>query len=367
MMRLALGLTVPLLPQAAFGQSKLEAHPSVTLAQVHDDNVFATAENEVADQITRLGPGIVVARTSPRLWLEARYRLEAERYREQHELDSATASQTAAFDARWTPTRVLSATALLSYASATTPGALNTLTGLEVGRRPAHQLSTAEALAYRLSGVTRATFDHHFTRQRVEGYPDADTHSATLGWERQLRPRHRARVAYTARRFDFGADPTVAHILTAGWTAELGPFTHVDLEAGPSLLGGDVDADVLARVRRRFRRGEVGADYVRTRTSVLGEPGPVTADGVSATAGRRLGPLGFAVAPSLFRIERAGSAATVRRLTSELSWRVSRALAVVASHQYTSQSGAVGLALPTRADITHNTFQFGIAAPSAAR
>ena len=82
-MRIAVSMMVPLLPSAAGAQSKLEVHPSVTLAEVHDDNVFATAEEPVADDITRLGPGIVVARTSPRLWLQARYRLEAERYRHQ--------------------------------------------------------------------------------------------------------------------------------------------------------------------------------------------------------------------------------------------------------------------------------------------
>jgi hypothetical protein len=366
MMRIGLGLIVPLLPRPAGAQSRLEVHPSVTATEVHDDNVFATADEPVADQVFRLGPGLVVVRTSPRLALQARYRLEAERYRRHRELDSKAASQLATFDADWTPTQVLTARGVLSYASAQTPGALNTLTGLEVGRRPAQQFSTTASLAYRLSAVSSATLEHRFTRQRVEGYPDGDTQSVTLGWQRQLRQRDRGRVGYTARRFDFGADPTVAHIVTFGWTSELGRFTHLDVDAGPSLLQGSVDADVLARLRQRFQHGEASLDYVRTRTTVLGEPGPVTADGVTATAGRRFGPVGLTVAPSLFRVGRDHSTSTVRRLMSEVSWRVSRGLAVVASHQFTRQYGGIGVALPARAEISHNTFQVGIAAPSAA-
>ena len=133
------------------------------------------------------------------------------------------------------------------------------------------------------------------------------------------------------------------------------------------MLGRDLDAEVLARVRRRFRSGEAAVDYVRTRTTVLGEPGPVGADGLTATLSGQFGPVRVAVAPSLFRVGRSGSESTVRRIASGLAWRLTRALSVVASHQFTLQRGGIGVAQPARGEIAHNVFQVGLAAPSAAR
>ena len=106
--------------------------------------------------------------------------------------------------------------------------------------------------------------------------------------------------------------------------------------------------------------------YVRTRTTVLGEPGPVTADGVAATLIRKVGPVSLAVDPSLFRVRDRGADINVRRLVSRLTWRVKPPLSVVVSHQFTRQSEVPGARPSTGAEIAHNTFQIGFAAASAA-
>lgn len=358
---------MPLLQQEAGAQSRLQMHPSVTLVQMYDDNLFATPDAPVADEVTRLSPGLIVVRGSRRLTLQARYRLDAELYRRHPDLNTVTAGQLAALDVGWEPSQSWASKAVLSYASARTAGELNTLTGLQVGRLGARQFSTTESLAYGLGALTKTTLEYRFSREQVAGYPDSDAQSLTLGLERRYGPRDRGRLAYTTRRFDFGADPTVAHIVTLGWTSEVSRFTHLELDAGPSLLGHRVDAEVTARLRRRFRRGDAGVAYVRTRTTVLGEPGPVTADGVTATLSRQVGSVRFGVGPSLFRVRGERSESTVRRVTSEVTWRVTRPLAVVASHQFTLQRGGLGAAQPTGTKIAHHTFQVGFAAASAAR
>lgn len=360
-------MAVSLLPRDVVAQARLQAYPSVTLVQMYDDNLFVTAERTVADEVSRLSPGLRVAGATPRFTLLARYRLDAELYRRHPDLNSATAGQLAVLDAGWTPSRSLVGKAVLSYASARTPSELNTLTGLEVGRLDSSQLSTTESFTYGLGPLTKATLEHRFIHEQVAGYPDIDTQALTLGMERRWGPRNRGRLSYIGRRFDFGTDPTVAHIVTFGWTSELSRVAHLDVEAGPSLFGGSVDAEVAAHLRRRFRKGEASVGYVRTRTTVLGEPAPVTADGVAATLSRKVGPVFLAVDPSLFRVRDRGADINVRRLVSRLTWRVKPPLSVVASHQFTRQSEVPGARPSTGAEIAHNTFQIGFAAASAAR
>jgi hypothetical protein len=360
-------MTVSLLHREAMAQTRLQVHPSVTLIQIYDDNVFLTPEEPVADEVSRLSPGVDVVRASPPLTLRARYRLDAEVYRRHPDLNSATAGQLAVLDAGWTPSRSFAAKAVLSYASARTPAELNILTGLQVGRLDSRQLSTTESLAYGLGALTRTTLEHRFIHEQVAGYPDADTQALTLGLERRWGPRNRGRLAYTARRFDFGVEPTVAHIATFGWTAELSRFTHLELEAGPSVFGDTVDAEAAARLRRRFRKGDASVGYVRTRTTVLGEPSPVTAEGVTATLGRQIGAVRFGLAPSFFRVRGERSDSTVRRVTSDLTWRVKRPLAVVVSHQFNLQRGIPSATRPTDAEIAHNSFQIRFAVVPIAR
>jgi len=360
-------MAASLLSGEAAAQTRLQAYPSVTLVQMYDDNVFATAERTVADEVTRLSPGLRVLRASPRLTVLARYRLDAELYRRHPDLDSATAGQVAVLDAGWTPSRSFAGKAVLSYASARTTADLNTLTGLEVGRLESSQLSTTESFAYNLGPLTRTTLEHRFIHEQVAGYPDVDTQSLTLGLERRWGPRNRGRLDYTARRFDFGPDPTVAHIVTFGWISEVSRVAHLELEAGPSLFGGTVDAEAAAQLRRRFRKGEASVGYVRTRTTVLGEPGPVTADGVTAALSRQVGAVRFGFGPSLFRVRDQGSDITVRRMASHLTWRVKRPLEVVVSHQFSLQRGVPGATPATGAEIAHHTFQIGFTAASAAR
>jgi hypothetical protein len=261
----------------------------------------------------------------------------------------------------------MAVTATAAYASAQRPGALNTLTGLQVGRLRARQFLTTESLSRRLGARTKATLDHHFTRQEVASYPDNDTHAGTFGLERRLGLGDLGRVAYSARRYAFGSEPIVAHVVTLGWTREVTPLVHFEVDAGPNLTGHAVGAEVTAALRHRFQGGDASLAYLHTETTVLGEAGPVTAEGVTATFSRQWGPLRVGGAPSFFWVRGEDSESTVRRFGIEVTWRLTRRLALAASHQFTLQRGGLGLARGTDTEIAHNTLLVGLAATSAGR
>lgn len=349
----ALGLVTA---RAAAQPSRFHLSRSLSLVQVYDDNLFSTPAARRADYIWRLSPRLGVGHRSRRLTLAARYGLDAELFRRHPELNTAVASQDAALELGWAPARLLAASASASYAQAQAPGELNAVTGLQAGRVRARRLSASGSLSWRMGARTKATVEPSVTREEVAGGQGNDTQAVSVGIERRMGPIDRGRVSYDARRFAFGQRETDSHIVTLGWSREVTPLAHFELEAGPRLTGHTVGAEVAAALKHRFRNGETSLAYLRTQTTVLGEPGPVTAEGVTATFSRRiLGPLRIAGGPAVFRVRGERSEATVHRLNLEVSWPVTRRLLVAASHQFSLQRGGLGLAGSATPEIVHNT------------
>jgi hypothetical protein len=345
----------------AAAQSSFAARPSFGLFQVYDDNLFFTESAPQADVLWRLSPHLALDRRSGRLSVHAEYGFDAELFRRRSDLNGVAAHE-AALDVSWKMSRRLALHAGAAYARAQTPGALNTLTGLQIGRRSARQLSAATSLMGRVDARTEVTLGHDVTRQQVEGDPDHDTHAVGLVLEHRLRGADRVRVAYGIRRYHFGAEPVVSHVATLGWTHAVTSRLQLDLDAGPHWSGQTLGTEVSAALRRRFRRGEAGLAYSRGQTTVLGGTGPVTAEGVTATFSRQMGRLRLAGNPSLFRVSGPDTDSTVRRLGVQMSWRLTSRLDVVASHELTVQRGSLGAATGTDARLTRHTVRVGVTA-----
>ena len=355
-------LALPLLQVRAPAQPQLEIASSVALSQLYDDNLFSTPGKQEADHIWRLSPRLGVGRRSSRLRLRAHYGLDSEVFRSHPELNAVAAGQRAALDVEWRMSPLLELAATAGYASAQTPGELNALTGVQAGRLPASELSTTESLSRRLGARTRVTLAHHFMRQEVATYPDSDTHTVRVAMEHRLRVGDVGRLAYSVRRYAFGPDPIVSHVVTLGWSGKLSSVVHVELDAGPSVTGHTIGADVTAALRRRFRFGDAGLAYLHTQTTVLGEPGPVTVEGLSATFNRRLGSLRVGVGSSFFSLH--GRSESTIRLGAEVSWRLTQRMTLTASHQFALQQGGAGLARGSDAEIAHHRVLVGLAATS---
>ena len=106
---------------------------------------------------------------------------------------------------------------------------------------------------------------------------------------------------------------------------------------------------------------------MKTQTTVVGQPGPVATEGVTATLSRRLlRSIRVGCGPAIFRVRGGGLAATVRRINLDADWRLTRRLSLAASHLYTLQRGGLGLDQPPDAEMAHNTFVVSIIAGTRA-
>lgn len=358
-----LGMAALLLPTHAIGQSRFEFNPSLGVAQLYDDNLFSVADAMQRDRILRVSPRLSTGWRAANWHVLARYALDAERFHHHPELDSARARQEAVIDVSYVPTARVRLRAVASYGDTKTPGELNLITGLELGRAPASRVYTNQSVSVDLGVVTNATLDHVFTHDRVlDLLSDAQTSSLTL--ERRFGPSDRARLAYGWGRFAFGSEVTISHLMTLGWNREVTPRAHFEIKAGPRLSGERLGAEISAGLRHAFLRGEVALEYLQTQTVVVGQKGPVTAEGIGATFSRQLlRALRVRGGPSVFRSRNEEFAATVYRLHVDAIWRLSNRLALVGSHMFSLQTG--GTLGARREDISHNGLQLSVVAARA--
>ena len=338
---------------------------SVAAAEVYDDNLFFSPEAPERDDIWRFSPRLGFSRRWPAFTLRGAYGLDAESYRHHRSLDTPLAGQDASLDMSWTLSRRFVASTTASYAESQAPGMLNTLTGLEVGRHRGRRLFARQSFSLRVGAQTQVVLEPSLTSEVVEGFPSTDVQAVALRVERRLSGLDRGHVSYSARRFDFAGDAVFAHVLAVGWSHEITPLAHFEVEAGPRLTDRVVGAEVTASLRHRFTRGEAALSYMHTQTTVLGEAGPVMTKGVMATfAWQVLPSLTLASGPSFARVQGQGPEFEVYRLGVDVAWRLTRRLALSASHQFNFQSGVPGLTRPD-AQIVHNAFTVRATATSS--
>ena len=358
-------LIVVILADPSMAQQRFEFSASLAAVEVYDDNLFFHTEAPEPDNIWRLSPRLSLGRRSPRLTLVGRYGLDAESYRRHPSLDTPLAGQDASLEMSWVPSKRWTATTIASYAEAQSPGALNVLTGLELGRRRGRRLSARESLSWRIGARTKGVLEQSSTREEVAGLPRTDTQTASLRLERRLGALDVGHIGYSARRFASEADAILSHVVTLGWRREITPRAHFELEAGPRLSEHVVGAEVTASLRHRFARGEAGLSYIHTQTTVLGQTGPVMTQGVTATfRTQMLQSLTLAAGPAFARVQGRGSEFEIYRLDVEVAWRLTRRLSLSASHQFTLQRGVPGLARPD-AEIVHNALMLRAVAASS--
>jgi hypothetical protein len=365
------GLTLPIiffcLSRAAMAQERFRLVTSLSAAEVYDDNLFFSPAAPESDRIWRLSPRVGFDRRGPRLTLQAAYGLDAESYRRHRSLDTPLAAQQASFEMRWSLSPRLAASTTAAYVESQSPGMLNTLVGLQVGRHRGRSLSARETLTLRLGERTEAILEPSLASEAVEGLPRNDMQAAALRVERRLSGLDRGRVTYSARRFAFDGRAVMAHVVTLGWSHEITPRAHFEIEGGPRVTEGMVGAEVTASLRHHFARGEAVLSYLHTQTTVLGAAGPVMTKGVSAEFSQRLSrSLTLAAGPTFARVEGRGTEFEVYRLNTDVTWRLTSRLSLSASHQFNFQSGVPAPTAPLT-EIIHNGFALRAVATASGR
>jgi len=377
-MRLLLPVTlllVTLHPSDTAAQNGLHVSASVALSGTYDDNVFAVPERERPEVISRLTPRLGLAYRSRRFDVGARYARDAERFSRNRELSTLSARQDAVLDLRWSPARGFEMRGSATYAETHSPGEFSMVTGLdeisgmdliglELRRALARRVLTTGSISRRLGARTRAVVEHGFTRDEIVGSLTSATHAAGARIDRQVGPHDTVSLGYAGRLFTAAGERTTAHAVTLAWARAVTPRARLELKVGPRFSDGGVGPELSATLRHRFRQGEAALSYVQTETAVVGQPAPVTAQGVSAAFSQTLGRwLTVTAGPSLFQARGHTLEATVYGVGVDVNCRLARGLSLSASHQLSLQQGSVGGV--ERGEIVHNVSLLRLVAGSA--
>lgn len=332
-------LSAVLVPTAVSAQPGFYITPSFSVAEVYDDNVFATADRREADFISRFSPSIEAGYQSARLTLLGRYTFDAEVFAGHPELTTPEARRNASADLRYLPTPLLTLSLTGTYLTTQTPGEFNTETGLQTGRTPAERVSVTPAVAYQLGPLSTATGDYTFAQDEAGGI-ETEIHSANLGFERRVTPRDTGSLGYAFRHFAFSGDTSTSHTFTLGWTRDITPLTTITLRAGPRFSDGSTDPEVAASIRRTFKHGELSVAYARTQATVVGERGVVESESFGVTLiYRLLAALEVRVAPVFITSTRGDLEATVYGVGVEAVYRVAKGLFLTGSYRFSLQQG----------------------------
>ncbi len=366
------GLTCAILgamlgPTAAWAQAGFYVTPSVSMAEVYDDNVFNSPIRRESDFITRVTPDIQGGYRSPTFSLLGRYAFDAEVFTQHSELTDPQARQLASVEWQYLPTPTWTFSLSGGYQTTQTAGELNLQSGVQTGRVKAERISASPSVIYRPTAITTGTAEYMFTRDASAG-TTTTTHAVTLGVERRLTDRDTATLRYAVRRFDFttdvpsgGSDTITSHLVMIGWIRDLTPLTQVILRAGPRVSDGAVDPEAFVSIRRRLKFGEVSFTYERTQTTVIGQPGVDVSDGFAAALTYQpFAPLRVTASPAFFLSSGAGGEAKVYRAKLEASYQITRWVLLTGSYEFTLQQGTVGSVAGGQGEIQHNVVVLGL-------
>jgi hypothetical protein len=365
-------IAVPLGPTVVRGQPGFYLTPSLSISEVYDDNILFTPSRRERDFITRLTPDIQIGYQSIPLTLLGRYTFDAEEFAEHSNLSTAQARQQASLETRYLLTPRLTLGLDGTYLETQSAAELNVQTGVGTTRVRAERILLHPFLDYQLDRLTRGLLEYTFVRDDLPANNlVTDTHVVNLGLDRRVTELDTASLAYTVQRFDFHgagtpetgppqAGTVTSHTATIGWKRQLTSRTDVTLRAGPRFSDGSVDAEALASIHHAWPRGDLSLTYARTQSTVIGQVGTVNTHSVTgALVYRFLPTLQLRIAPGYFMNTRGAAESDVYRVDLDVSYQLTRLLSLTASYQFARQEGTdfpIGGAAQSNVTITHNVF-----------
>src|SRR3989441_7289369 len=347
-----------LLPTASPAQTGYYLTPSLSVAEVYDDNLFYTPSPRTQDFFTRTSPGLKAGYQSAPLTVEGSYTFDSEIYKQHKELTTPLVRQRGSIELKATPDQVLTLSVPVSFFQTRTPTELNLQTGLAVGRVRAERYTTNPAFTYRYDPLTTAKGDYTYAKDLLAGGPTIDSHIVNLVLDSRLSPRDTVGPGYVGRRFEFSGFPALtSHAFTLGWSHELTPLTTFTLRGGPRLTEGTVDhlPEASASISHKLKTGQLLLSYASNLTTVFGLAAPLKAQSITATATTELLPkLQLSATPAFYRVSREPFKATVYVMNLEVSRQLTKTLALAASYQFSLQRGS--LFGPEDVEVLHNIF-----------
>jgi len=363
-----------LLPTAAPAQTGYYLTPSLSIAEVYDDNVFYSPSPRTHDFFTRISPGLKAGYQSAPLTVEGSYAFDSEVYSQHSELTTPQVRQRGLIELKATPVQVLTLSLPVSYFQSRTPTELNLTTGLAVGRVRAERYTTNPGFTYRFDPLTTAKGDYTYSKDLLAARITAggitiDSHIVNLALDRRLSSRDTVGPGYVGRRYEFSGFPALtSHAFTLGWSHELTPLTTFTLRGGPRLTEGTVDRlpEASASIHHKLKSGELSLAYASILTTVFGLANSVKSQGITATAMTELLPkLRLSVTPAFYKISSETFKATVYAMYLETSYQLTKTLALQAAYQFSLQQG--NSSGQSEVEILHNIFLISLTVTYPAR
>jgi len=338
--------------------------PSLSVAEVYDDNVFFTPSPRTKDFYTRISPGLKASYQSAPLTVEGSYTFDSEIYSRHSELTHALARQGGLIQLKATPDQTLTLSVSGAYYQTTTPQELNLTTGLATRRVRAERYTTNPAFTYRFDPLTTSKGDYTYAKDLVAGGITIDSHIVNLVLDHRITPRDTMGPMYTGRQFRFAGFPTItSHAFTLGWSHEFTPLTTFTLRGGPRLTEGKVDRlpEAFASISHKLKSGALSLSYGSTSTTTIGQATAVRTQSITGTATTELLPkLELSAGPAVYWISSDAFKATAYWTLLQASYQLTKTLALQASYQYSFQRGSfnpqTGPTGPINVEILHNIF-----------
>jgi len=349
--------------------------PSLSVAEVYDDNVFFTTSPRTHDFLTRISPDLKAGYQSVPLTVAGGYTFDSEIYSRHSELTSAQVRQRGSLEVKATPDPVLTLSVSGSYAQTKTPAELNLETGLAARRVLAERYTANPGFIDRFDPLTTVKGDYTYSKDLLAGGVTIDSNIENLALDHRLSPRDTVGPWYVGRQFAFAGFPALtSHAFTLGWSHELTPLTSFTLRGGPRLTEGTVDRlpEASASIRHTLKRGDLSLTYASTLATVIGQSAAARAQGITAKATTELLPrLELSAGPAVYRVSSDAFKATVYSVLLDASYKLTKTLALQASYQYSFQRGSfnpqTGPTGLTNVEVLHNIFLIRLTVTSPVR
>jgi hypothetical protein len=259
-------------------QTRFTFVPSLSIAGVYDDNLFAVEEG-AAGKMLQVRPTVEGNYESPRLRFLTLYSQDMLRSNFST-LNTVDARRHAYLDTEFRSSPLTTVGLVGRYDRSETPGEIELDTGILGARRTAQRWQLSPTVVRRLNPRSVITAGYDFTRENELDTPSGTLHQARVALSREFTSRSAVVGTYLARYFVDPLGESTSHSVLAGWTREMAPHTHLSLYAGPrvSSYQSGVKPELSASLRRDTNRFDVRADYWHGETIILGIEGPVAVD-----------------------------------------------------------------------------------------
>lgn len=275
---------VALTPAAAVPQTRFTFVPSLSIAGVYDDNLFAD-EASTAGKMLELRPSVEGNYESPRLTFLSLYSQDMLKSNFSS-LDTVDARRHAFLDTKFRATPLTTVAIAGRYDRSETPGELDFDTGILGARRTAQRWQVAPNMVRRVGPRSVLTAGYDLTRENEIDTPSGTLHQGRVAISREWTTRSSIVASYLGRYFVDPSDRYTSHAVLGGWTREMAPGTHFSFYAGPRITSyrDGVKPEVSTSFKRETNRINLAADYWHGETIILGVPGPVPVDSGSVRA-----------------------------------------------------------------------------------